>query len=146
MASEIIKADPYRGNSERGVLGIKSHKATFPNGSTDPIIFPIETANLGAGSVAITTDLTNSTVNYSANLEVSNDNINWTNIARKELDGNEIATGNTTLTAGSAYNHIVTYADYPLAMAMRFFRFTLTPASGPTPVGGDVIPVHVVLK
>lgn len=147
MSKALIKDSKYQGDSERGRLAIKSHLLTFPKASTAAITVDIEMANLGSGSVSITIDLTTATVDFIANLEVGNDGVNYTGIARKELDDNEIASGNTTLAKGSVYNHIVSYADYHLVMAMRFLKLTLTPdTGGPTPVTGDIIPVHVVQK
>lgn len=136
----------YQGDSERGRLGIKSYLVTIPKSSTAPVTIEAETANLGAGSVVFTVNLTNAAIDYTTKLEVSNDNVVYTGIARKALDGTETPAGNADIAKGSAFNLIVSYADYPRVMAMRFFKLTLTPKSAPSDPNGDVFPVYVVQK
>lgn len=146
MPKELIKDSKYQGDSERGRLGIKSYQLTVPKASVAPITIEAETANLGAGSVVFTVDLTNTSVDYTSKVEAGNDNITYTGIARKALDGTETTAGNADLTKGSQYNLIISYADYPRVMAMRFIKLTLTPKTGPATATGDTFPVHVVLK
>lgn len=121
MASTKDKLRHEAGTTERGQHSYGWFKLSFDG--TDPVYIEMDTLMQGGISVLfdVEGDKAGLTGNLTYNLQVSNDRVLWTDVAYK-VDGVEVAAGGETVAVGDRYVAIVTYADYPLTMAYRYFR------------------------
>lgn len=113
-----------KGLSERGLYGWYRWLMSL-DAAQSFVDVVIDTINLGGVGIAWFLDnLTTSggTTSLKFTPQVSNDGLNWTNIAWKDQTGSATVSGETTLSANSTQWVIISFASYPEVACARYFR------------------------
>lgn len=135
---------PLAGHSERGGFGVQLHKLVYAAGEGDTLLLPIDTIDLGAGSVAFHVNNIGSQ-DAVVKLYVHNGDVaDKLEIPFKDYQGTETVVGGLTISAAGKKTIIVTYASYPEAMAMRFIVLEFNPTGNMS--AAVEIPIYVAVK
>lgn len=113
-----------KGISERGIYGWYRWLMSL-DAAQSFVDVAIDTINIGGVGVAWFIDnLTASggTTSIKFTPQVSNDGVNWTNVAWKDETGSATTSGEATLASNSTKWVIISYASYPEVACARHFR------------------------
>ncbi len=129
MSVQRLALEKFKGITERGIHACYAFKVDFEGGHLPQEVI-VDTGETGAMSVGFF--ITNpSAVTMPAVISVSQDGVNWTAVAHKDLAGSESGPGATNITTTATKHFILTYSDYPQVLASRFFKAVIDPASAP---------------
>ena len=133
---DITANSPHKGITERGQHAWRQWQVDST--STAALYCVMDMMNVGGLSIAFFVNNLNTLgapygqVQQAIDLEVSNDNENWTAVAWKDDDGTETTSSGKNVAPNASEHVIVNFGSYPEQAGFRWFRLKLVPASGTT--------------